>query len=240
MGSTTVLDLLDDGLTESQKITVNMVYDQISSDTSPRTRSQGSRATTFGNTKSLLEFYDLVRQAINDYESRSGISEVNQVTFTEEEPDEKSQTESIVFSLINRVPGQFAQGKPMSRENINLRPMFREEFDDLENPGYRKVALGYYYDNIVRFTSWARTNKSANTRAEWFEDFMEEYSWWFKLQGVDRVLFWGRSSDIVTEVNNNKWYGRPIDFFVRTEKIRMFQEKTIEDIVINLSVKESL
>jgi hypothetical protein len=67
---------------------------------------------------------------------------------------------------------------------------------------------------------------------------MEEYSWWFKLQGLDRVLFWGRNSDIVTTVNENKWYGRPIDFFVRTEKIRTFQEKTLEEILVRLSTKQ--
>ncbi len=71
----------------------------------------------------------------------------------------------------------------------------------------------------------------------WFEDLMEEYSWWFKLQGVDRVIFWGRQADVVVERDNNKWYGRPLDFFVRTEKLRVFREKTLEEILIKLAVK---
>lgn len=229
-------DLLNEELTVSPyRITVQQVFDFVRGDPAP---SAPGRATTLGSTKSLLEFYDLVRQAVDDYEDRSGTPQANRIVFTEEEPDENSETESIVFSLIDRLPGQFAQGKPMSRNHVNYRGIIRDEYKDPRNPGYRCVVNGYYYDNIVRFTNWARTNKAANARAQWFENLMEEYSWWFKLQGCDRVLFWGRNSDIVTVVNNNKWYGRPIDYFVRTEKIRIFQEKTLEEILIKLSVKQ--
>jgi len=232
---------LEDSLNEELSIelpsmTVEQVYEFVRGEVVPNRGPQ--RATTFGNTKSLLEFYDLVRQAIDDYETRAGTPQENRVIFTEEEPDVKSQTESIVFSLMDRVPGQFAQGAPMSRNHSNYRPMVREEYTDTENPGYKCVANGYYYDNIVRFTAWARTNKTANARAMWFEDMMEEYSWWYKLQGVDRVLFWGRNNDLVTTVNDNKWYGRPIDYFVRTEKIRTFRQKTLEEILIRLNVKQ--
>lgn len=228
-------DILDPELAiVDPRITVQQVFDFVKGDAAPRA---AGRATTLGSTKSLLECYDLVRRAIDDYESRAGVAEGNKICFTEEEPDVDSETESVVFSLIERLPGQFAQGQPMSRDHVNLRPMIRDEFNDPENPGYRCVVNGYYYDNIVRFTCWARTNKAANARAEWFENLMEEYSWWFKLQGVDRVVFWGRNADLVTEVSENKWYGRPIDYFVRTEKIRVFQEKTLEEILIKLSVK---
>lgn len=234
---TELQDLLNDDLVvESPSIVVQQVFEFVRGTEVPR---QGQpRATTFGNTKSLLDFYDLVRQTIEDYESRAGTPQGNRVKFTEEEPDVKSQSESIVFSLIERKPGQFAQGSPMSRNHSNYRPMMREEYQDPDNPGYKCVVNGYYYDSIVRFTAWAKTNKAANTRAMWFEDLMEEYSWWYKLQGVDRVLFWGRNSDQVIVVNDNKWYGRPMDYFVRTEKIRTFKQKTLEEILIKLSVTQ--
>jgi len=50
------------------------------------------------------------------------------------------------------------------------------------------------------------------------------------------VIFLERHADIVTEVSNNKWYGRPLDYFVRTETLKVFQEKTIENIFIDLVV----
>lgn len=229
-------DLLNDDLKEvTPGITVQQAYEFVRGE---EASSSYGRANSFNSSKSLLEFYDLVKQAVENYEERAGVPTVNRITFTEEEPDENSKTESVVFSLMERLPGQFAQGSPMSRNHVNFRPRIRDEYDDVENPGYRCVANGYYYDNIVRFTAWARTNKAANSRAEWFEDLMEEYSWWFKLQGVDRVLFWGRSSDIVTVVSENKWYGRPIDYFIRTEKVRLFYEKALEEIMIKLTVKQ--
>ncbi len=232
----TLQNILRDDLKEKDvRIIVNRVFEFTKGIEAPV--SERSRATTLGSTKSLLEFYDLVRRAVDDYETRAGVAQVNKVCYTEEEPDIKSQTESIVFSLMERLPGQFAQGAPMSRDHVNFRPIFREEFVDPENPGYKCLVNGYYYDQIVRFTCWANTNKAVNARAEWFENMMEEYSWWFKLQGVDRVLFWGRTRDLVTTVNENKWYGRPIDYFVRTEKTRTFQQKTIEEILIRLTTK---
>lgn len=227
-------DLLNDNIsTNPPRIIVSQVSEYI------KDTSVAPRGNLFSPRKSLVEFYDLVRQAIDHYETREGTPTVNKINFTEEEPDSDSKTESIVFSLISRSPGQFAQGKPNTRDHVNYRPMFREAIEDTDYPTYNKTILGYYYDNNVRFTCWARTNKTANTRADWFEEVMENYSWWFKLQGVDRVLYLGRDTDIVTTVNNNKWYGRPIDFFVRTEKIRVFREKMLEEILISLHVDEN-
>ena len=225
-------DLLNEELTTvAPRIVVQQVFDYIAGEALPN-----NSGTAFSAPKTLVDFYDMVRRALDDYQTRAGTPTVNKVIFTEEEPDKKSETESIVFNLMDRVPGQFAQGAPMSRNHVNHRPIFRQKYVDPVNPGYNCIVNGYYYDNIIRFTAWARTNKAANSRASWFEDFMEDYSWWFKLQGLDRVLFWGRNKDIVTVVNDNPWYGRPIDYFVRTEKLRTFHEKTLEEILINLSV----
>lgn len=203
----------------------------------PDSKKIPGRSKTLGKAKSLLEFYELVSQAINDNEKRANISDINKITITEEEPDINSKSEIITFSLLKREPGAFSQGAPFEGNIRNLRPMFREEGTDTANPGYKYMVLGYWHDNMVRFTCWARTNKAANQRAEWFEGLMEEYSWWFKAQGTDRVIFTGRSSDIVTEINGNKWYGRPIDYFVRTETLRIFKEKTIEEIMVNLTTQ---
>jgi len=66
---------------------------------------------------------------------------------------------------------------------------------------------------------------------------MEDMTWWFVAQGVQRVLYQGQGSDLVTIVNENKWYGRPIDFFVKTEKLRVFSEKKLEEIIIKIVSK---
>lgn len=231
--------ILADGLNEELKkpvvpIKVQQVFDNALCNLV--TKQTGGKSRTVGAAKNLLEFYDLVGQAVEDLQKKSGISEIDKVNFTEEDPDVDSNSENIVFSVASRDPGAFGQGPPGNPTHRNLRPMFREEGDDPVNPGYRIMTVGYWYDNVIRFTCWARTNKAANSRAQWFEDLMEEYNWWFKYSGVDRVLFSGRRSDIVVTVDSNKWYGRPLDYFVRTEKIRVFSEKTIEEILVNYKV----
>ena len=231
-------DLLDSDLTIDQvRIRVEYIWQVLRDGGRPTRADELKRSKTLGTAKSLLEFYELVRQAINDYESRKGVSQRDKVTFTEEEPDKDAKTETITLGLVNRLPGAFQQGAPGEAKVRNMRPMFREEGEDADNPGYRFVVKGYWYDNIVRFTCWALTNKAANARAMWFEDLMEEYAWFFKFQGVDRVLYNARRADIVTRINGNRWYGRPIDYFVRTEELKVFSEKKIEEIVIKVMTK---
>jgi hypothetical protein len=232
---TVLQDILSEGLTEEQ---ARIIVQQVSQVHVERSEDRFSdRSKTLGQAKSLLEFYDLVRQAINDYDTRAGTIEQHRIKFTEEEPDASSQTETVTFSLVKREPGMFDQGPPFGGTVRNLRPMIREIQDDEEHPGYKRIITGYWYDNIVRFTCWARTNKRANYRAWWFENFMQEYSWWFTMSGVARVLYWGQKPDVTLTVNQNKWYGRPIDFYVKTERIRVFSEKTLEEILIKLAVE---
>jgi len=231
-------DLLDPSLLANEpRIIVQQATDLIihkaSEGFSPPPRSKSA-----GAAKSLLEFQDLVRQAIDDYEKRSNTSAQSKVIYTAEEPEVTSETETITYSLIKRQPGGFGRGAPFESNVRNLRPIIREVADDPCNPSYRTIVLGYLHENVVRFTCWARTNKAANARALWFENLMEDYTWWFILQGVNRVIYWGQGSDMVVNINNNRWYGRPIDYYVKTETLRNYSEKTLEEILINLDVAQ--
>lgn len=231
----TLEDLLPTGVEPHKlRILVETVYDlNVQSDTLP------AKSKTLGATKSLIEFYDLVNRALTDYQARAGISLVNYVNFTEEDPDPKDTTEVISFRLIRREPGAYSQGAPFEGSVKNLKPIVRETGVDDDNSDYRFAIQGYWYDNLIRFNCWARTNKQANERACWFEDFMEDYTWWFKLQGVNRILFWGRGEDQTVDDDGNKWFGRPLDYFVRTEKLRRFEEKKLEEILIKLDAKQT-
>lgn len=231
-----VESLLDPVLAENNiRITVQYIYDMQMSDTSV----SDNKGRSPKSTKSLNEVYDLVRQAIDDYERRANLDTKNKILFTEEELDHTSEGEIITFSLVKREPGAFGQGAPFESKVRNLRPILRENVADPENPGYRLATFGYWHDNIISFTCWAKTNKAANARALWFESLMEDYSWWFKAQGVDRTLFWGRGEDKTLFAQNNKWYGRPMSYFVRTETLRVFSEKTLEEIIILAGVSQT-
>lgn len=227
-------DVLNEELTEDNvRITVERIFDkEIGGD-----RARKEKDRTPKNAKSLIGVYDLIRQAITDFEKRAKTPDANKITFTEEEPDKQALSEVVTFSLMRREPGAFAGGAPFEGRTHNLRPMLREEVDDPENPGYRVSTVGYFHDNIIRLTCWAQTNKAANARAEWLERVLDEYAWFFKAEGVDRFLFWERNADIIRQIDNQRWYGRPIDYFVRTETLRAFSEKQIEEILIQVVVK---
>jgi len=230
-------DILSEELsTDQRRILVSQFFDSAFSE--GFTKQDFARSKTLGNSKSLLEFHELVRQAIDNYETRSNIAEGDKIVFTEEEPDIDAGHESIVFGLVRRAPGAYGRGAPFEASVRNMKPIIREVGVDPTFPGYKQIVLGYWHDNIVRYTCWARTNKEANARAEWLENLMDEYSWWFKLQGVAEVLFLERQADIVLNVRDNKWYGRPIDYFVRTEKLRVYSEKTIEEILLKVGVTQ--
>jgi len=230
-------DILLDELTENNiRIIVQKIYQAtFERDTSARWSKSVTPKIAINN---LTGVYDLIRRAIQNYESRANTPTVDKVTFTEEDPDKILTSEVITASCLKRDPGAFSQGAPFEGKVKNLRPRLWEERDDPENPGYKLASIGYFYDNLVRLTCWARTNKGANRRSDWLENLMEEYSWWFKAEGVDRTLFMGRDKDIVKVVDNNKWYGRPLDYFVRTEKISILSEKKIEQILINLTLSD--
>jgi len=230
-----LLDLLGDDLKKNRlRILVETVYNQ-----TLESNVKVPKDRTIGAAKNLKEFYELVNRALIDYQSRAGTHLRNQVNFTEEDPEAKDDTEVISFRLMKREPGAYSQGAPFEGNVKNMRPILREKGDDPTNPDYRFATNGYWYDNLIRFTCWSRTNKQANERACWFEDFMEDYSWWFRLQGISRVLFWGRGQDQTVTEDGNKWYGRPLDYFVRTEKLRKFEEKKLEEILIKLDTKET-
>jgi hypothetical protein len=233
-----VPDLLNEELKVNDvRITVNKIYQaNFQKDLSylePRTRTP--KIAKY----SIRDVYDLFRRAIENYELRANIPDKDKVCFTEEDPDIeliKRYNTIVTVSLVSRVPGAFGQGAPGEAKVRNRSFQPREEFDDEENPGYKLGVVGYWYDSVVRMTTWCKTNKEANKKVDWLEDVMQDYAWWFKSEGVDRVLFNERQSDILKEVDNNKLYGRPLDYFVRTEKIRVVSEKKIESIVIDLTL----
>jgi hypothetical protein len=239
-------DILSSDLTTEQKrIIVRQQFDRVLETSSRLPGVPVERSRSVGLAKNINEFYDLVRLAIDDRELQEGKIDDAKICYTEEYSDIEQNLESIVFSLSVREPGRFSEGAPFQGEVRNLRPIIREVVPDPEHPGYRRAVFGYWYDNVVRFTCWARTNREANKRALWFENLMHDYAWFFAIRGVPRVIFWRRTEDILekttqsTGSDTNKYYGRPLEYYVKTERIREFREKELENLLINVNVKNT-
>lgn len=199
-----------------------------------------------GDSKNIVETMELIQDAIDDYQKRENKTSDAAIDIIYNRPDSERYVETISIELISRQPGEFGQnraGRPSPGRNSgevrNLKPLLREVLDDVNNPGYKRMVLGFYYDNVLRLTCWARTNKQALKRMLWLENVIQEYTWYFTYSGVNRLYPQGQTKDIVEVVNGNKYYGKPIDYFVKTEKIITVSEKTLEEITVNLSVTNS-
>ena len=196
--------------------------------------------------KNIIEVMGLIKTAVETDEEQRDLVDDARVLVTYENPDqrledltqERSPKGILAISLRKRQPGAFGRGAPLEQKIKNRRPLLREEFEDPDNPGYKKAVLGYFYDNIMRITCWARTNKMANELALWFEGFMEDYMWWFRYSGVNRILFEDRGMDMVENVKGIKLYGRPIDYFVRTERLTLVSQKKLEQILIRCQIEQ--
>lgn len=236
-------DILSDELTtEQKKILVRQQFTGIVDSARHPTQIEKSRSPS--EAKTINDFYGLVNQAIENKLALEGANEDADVFFTEEYSDIPQHQESITFSLVERRPGHFSEGAPTQGSVRNFKPILREVGKDPDNPGYMRATFGMWYDNIIRFTCWARTNRTANQRAIWFEELMEDYKWFFAISGVPRVLFWQRLEDTTRDItyqgsSTTKYYGRPLEYFVKTEKIRVFTEKELENIILNVNVSKS-
>lgn len=234
-------DILPTSLTSNQekiKVEVGSLYATITRDVVNTTQQ------TPGQVKNIIQVMDLIKVAIEDYENRSDLIEDAKVIVTYEMPDEEldkllieRKAKAIIsIALTRREPGSYSQGAPFEGRVKNLRPILRQEVEDTENPGYRRAILGYFFDNVITLTVWARTNKTANSVALWLESLMDEYTWFFRYSGTNRILYWGRPSEKIIDVDNNRYYGRPIDYFVRTERLTSLSQKELESLVIRMQL----
>lgn len=225
--------LTEDLSTVPQRVLVSRHYASLI-----ETAEHVPKSTTPGNSKNIIEVMSLIKDAIEDYERRKHTNDKDKVVVVYEDPDKLVEFETISINIEGRQPGGFGSGAPLQTQVKNQRPILREETEDPDNPGYKRAILGYLHDNVIRLTCWALTNKTANARMLWLEEVMEEYLWYFKISGTNRFLYLKHGPQLVKTVSNNRIYGRPIDYFVRTETLRAVSEKELETIYVNLALRK--
>jgi hypothetical protein len=175
----------------------------------------------------------LVNRALKDKQVDEGTAEDKKIVYTEESPPVDMSTEVITYSLIRREPATQG-GPPFKGNRQELKPRIRSIEDDPNHMGFKIMVLGQEFENEVVFTCWAKTNKHVNKRALWFEDVMREYAWFLKYNGVKEYLFMRRLEDISVDLtgDNNIIHGRPLVYYVRTERLTHLSEPTIRRIVV--------
>lgn len=181
----------------------------------------------------------VLRKILTDAEEKENVTEQEKILFTEEFPDFTDTREKIVFSLEETKPGAFGEGGPREARVRNWKPVLRDKFADSEHPGYQVAVLGYLFNSIIRLTCYARTNKEANSRVEWLQRVLRQYSWYFGWQGIPQFFFYARGADFILPEKEIKLYGRPLDYFVVHEELSVQREKTMERLIIKSAQEPS-
>ena len=196
--------------------------------------SQKSQQRSVGPTApaDIDAFGPLVAHAVRQRQIQDGVD--NFIEVSEAFPSSDSVKEIITYQLKKRQPGTFSQDPPFSGVK-NYKPMFRESYPDPDNPGYVTVVLGLMFDNVMEMRCWAKTNREVDRLALWLEEVMLNNTWMFRYSGINQILYWGRNEDILYEVNNMRFMGRTLHYYLRTEKLITVSEKTVDEILFATS-----
>lgn len=226
--------LLD--LTEEQAIEVQKILGGFTDTVGSRGTylQQGERLRQPKPAQDIDGFTDLVSRVILEQQISEDVPLNNRIQFLEDFPPGDITTELITFGLVTRVPGSLSRGQHMNQRVREVKPHIRGIEDDPTKPGYKIITLGQKFENEILLTCWAKTNKRANWRARWLEDTLRNWTWYIRHEGVEDFYFIEQERDIVMKLDgtNNTLKGRPLRYWIRTERLSHVLEPTIRRIVV--------
>ena len=135
----------------------------------------------------------------------------------------------ITYQTVRSEPGRISAGSPFqgtgvkelkkrTREQLFLDPLFRKDIDDpAEKLRYFK-SEGQWFDNLVKFDLWTKTNYEAEEFIDWFENILDTYTGMFKELGIQEMVYYRRVRDDTIIKWKNKFNVRSLIYFIRTEK----------------------
>lgn len=167
-------------------------------------------ADGIGNSeKKLVDFYhSYPLSSANSLENSSGDRGVAQ-----SEPF----APTVVVEMRRQEPGTV--GKRPFDMMKEAKPRVRETYKHPDDPiNYSVQVRGQWYDNILRFTCYDKTNFGAERLISWFNDFLYKYAWVIKKNGIQEMLYWQRRADENIQVWRDDIVGYPVEWYFRTEE----------------------
>jgi len=192
--------------------------------------------TGFKSQLPALDVYDLPQllgEIFDREQDLEGIQDSNRVKLKEDHVDTPFDGEVVTWTLVSRKPGTFSQGKPGNARVQQLVPALVSAEADPTYPGHRIMYYGQYMDNIIQLTAWASSGNTANRRARWLENLIDNYKWYLTYKGIHRIFFDRQTRDM-SRRDGNRVEGRPLLYRVVTQKIIPVRTATLKEVVINL------
>jgi len=238
-------DILPESLTQEQSVVVERIMDNFANNVlEPSTRypNDGKRLRQPKPAQDIDGFTDLVLRVIQEQQNLDEVPLANRVKFIQDFSPDDLETEIITFGLLRRMPSSMSQGQHYNQKVREVKPRIRGIDDDPTRPGYKIVTMGQKFENEILLTCWAKTNKQANKRARWLEDTLRNWTWYIRYEGVEDFYFLGQDEDLALKIDstNNVLMGRPMRYYVRTERLSHVLEPTIHKIVVKYGLGQSL
>jgi hypothetical protein len=229
-------DILPEALTSEQRIVIDSILHEFTdaAGSSGMYLPRGERLRQPKPAQDIDGFTDLVMRVLEEQQNSEDIPLKNRVTFLQDFPPRDVETEIITFGLVRRLPSSMSQGQHFNQRVREVKPHIRGIEDDPTRPGYKMIMLGQKFENEIIFTCWAKTNKQANRRARWLEDTLRNWTWYIRYEGIEDFYFLGQDEDRILKLDGteNKLMGRPMRYYVRTERVSHILEPTIRRIVV--------
>lgn len=124
---------------------------------------------------------------------------------------------TVVYTLMQKEPGSI-NGQPFSPQK-QYKPMYREQLKSQFEPGRTVEVSAQWFDLLVQFECYTTDNYSADLLADWFEEFMRQYTWVLKYNGVQEILFWQRLRDAAVAKWRQDLISRTVQYFFRIEDL---------------------
>jgi len=232
-------DLLPEELTETQEIVVKSILGNFAEGlqaNGPQRRMRQPKPA-----KDIDGFVELVGRVIAEQQNSEQIPLENRVKFLEDFGPDDIRTEIISFSMVRRVPFSFSAGQHFNQRVREVKPHVRGIEDDPTRPGYKVITLGQRFENEILLVCWAKTNKQANRRARWLEDTLRNWTWYIRYEGIEDFYFLSQDEDItlVLDGTDNKLVGRPLRYWVKTQRVSHVLEPTIRRIVVEYGLGQT-
>jgi hypothetical protein len=143
--------------------------------------------------------------------------------------------DTITFKVVKSLPGGL-DPRPSTSPNDRRRIKMYEREIKQSRTSANELEQVYIqeFDNLVQFDLFTRTNYEAEELVEWFEYFMDTFTYAFMFAGVQKMYYYMRLEDDELKKWRTGLSIRSIQYWIRTQRIYVKNVNRIDQINVRL------
>jgi len=152
---------------------------------------------------------------------------------------------TITYTLTRREPASLRDHPFESAKEI--KPRESEIKRSPTEDGMFLEIRRQWFDNLVQFDCWTRSNYEADELLKWAEDFLLRFTWYFKAAGIQEMFYfrggrftWGTGESEAMSMWRNPYKVRSFTYYLRTEKLWYINQYEIKNIIISADIDDYL